>query len=88
MIQKACNEFVLVLRDKTDRDSGGVILPTNSRVKPHSGTIHAIGSLVKDPVIKAGKGKKCLFHPTVGYEITFEEIVYLVLSGHEIIALP
>lgn len=88
MIQKACNEFVLVMRDKTDRESVGVILPTGSRVKPHTGTIHAIGSLVKDPEIKRGKGKTCLFHPTVGYEITYQEVIYLVLSGHEIIAIP
>lgn len=88
MIAKACNEFVLVLRDKTQSEASGLVLPAGGKVKPHTGTIHAIGALVKDPVVKGGKGKKCLFHPTVGYEITYEEVVYLVLSAHEIIALP
>lgn len=88
MIQKACNEFVLVLRDKTEKESGGVIIPNSGRVKPHTGTIHAIGALVKDPSIKGGKGKKCLFHPTVGWEIDYDGVTYLVLGGHEIIGLP
>lgn len=88
MIQKACNEFVLVLRDKTESDKGGFQLPTGGRVKPHTGTIHAIGSLVKDKNIQAGKGKKCLFHGTVGFELVYEDIVYLVLQDREIIAIP
>lgn len=86
MIQKACNEFVLVLRDKTPTE--GLMLPSTGRVKPHTGTVHAVGSLVKDPNIKSAKGKKCLFHPTVGWEIDYEGTTYLVLLDREIIAIP
>lgn len=85
---KATNEFVLVIRDKTETEKAGLILPTGGRVKPHVGTILSSGSLVKDNNIKSGKGKKCLFHPTTGWELEYEGTTYLVLEGHQIIALP
>lgn len=86
MIHTACNKFVLILRDESE--DGILEIPEQGRTKPHSGTIHAVGSLVEDENIKVGIGKKCLFHQGIGFEITYEEISYLVLSGHEIIALP
>jgi len=88
MIRTACNNFVLVIRDATEKKIGGLDIPTTARIKPHSGTIHAVGSLVEDKTIKAAKGQKCLFHPSVGWEIDYEGVVYLVLQGNEIISLP
>jgi len=88
MIQKACNEFVLVLRDETPTEKSGLAIPSSGRKKQHTGTIHAVGGLVKDPHIKAGKGKKCIFHADVGFELTYEDVVYLVLADREIIAMP
>lgn len=88
MIATACNKFVLVLRDETESESYGLEIPNEGRVKPHSGTIHAVGSKVEDENIKAGIGKKCLFHAGIGFDLEYEETTYLVLGGHEIIALP
>ncbi len=88
MIQKACNNFVLILRDETETEIGGMIIPSGGREKPHEGTIHAVGSRVEDQEIQAAVGRKCLFHAGIGWEIIYEEVVYLVLGGHEIIALP
>lgn len=85
---KATNEFVLVIRDKTESEKSGLILPTAGRIKPSVGTIQTVGGLVKDHNIKSGKGKKCLFHPTVGFELEYAGIVYLVLQDREIIAMP
>lgn len=84
---KATNEFVFIIRDKTELEKNGMLLASQSRVKPHQGTIKSVGELVKDPKIKSGKEKKCLFHATVGFPIEFEGIEYLVLMGHEIIAV-
>lgn len=84
---KATNEFVLVIRDKTDAEKNGLIIPGSGRTKPHVGTIHSVGAMVKDHNIKSGKGKKCLFHGTVGFEIEFDGQVYLVLQDREIIAM-
>ena len=87
MNMKAVNEFVLVIRDKTESEKNGLVLPEGGKVKPHQGTIVSSGKLVKDPDIKSGKGKKCLFHKTVGFELEFEGTTYLVLMGHEIIGI-
>ena len=88
MIEQACNNFVLVIRDETETAIGGMLLPTQAREKPHSGTIHAIGDLVQSKNVQEAKGKKCLFHPTTGWEIEYEGVNYVVLDGHQIIALP
>ncbi len=88
MIRKACNKYVLVLRDETETEIGGMIIPGEGREKPHEGKIHAVGSQVEDEEIRASVGQKCLFHAGVGFEIDYEDVIYLVLAGHEIIALP
>lgn len=85
---KATNDFVLVIRDETLSEKNGLIMPTSGRVKPHVGTIATAGTLTKDQNIKAGKGKKVLFHSTVGFELEYEGIVYLVLTANQIIAMP
>ena len=84
---KATNEFVLVIRDKTETEASGFVLPSDGKKKPNVGTIFSVGILVKDGNIKSGKGKKCLFHSTVGWDITYEGVEYLVLEGPQIICL-
>ena len=86
MIRKACNKFVLVIRDEIEE--GILRIPSDGRERPHRGTIHAVGSQVEDDEIKAAVGEKCLFHAGIGFDIEYEEVIYLVLGGHEIIALP
>lgn len=91
MIQIVCNKYVLVLRDETESEEFGLEIPSEGRTKPHSGTIHAVGSKVEDENIKASVGKKCLFHKGVGQEIEYEGVLYLVLFAGEpgeIIAIP
>lgn len=87
MAIKAVNNFVWVIRDETEAEKSGLLIPSTGREKPHQGTIVSIGSLVKDKEIKAGKGKKALFHKGVGMEIPYEDKVYLVLNELEVIAI-
>ena len=84
---KATNNFVFIIRDKTESEKNGLILPTSGKVKPHRGDIFSVGGKVTDPDIKTGKGKKALFHAGVGQEIDVDGTVYLVLFEHEIIAV-
>lgn len=79
---------MLVLRDATESERSGLYIPDQGREKPHAGIIHAVGSLVEDKYIKAGKGEKCLFHVGVGFELDYEEVIYLVLTEDQIIAMP
>jgi len=85
---KATNDFVLVIRDETVSEKNGLVIPNQGKVKPHTGTIVSAGSLVKDGNIKNGKGKKVLFHQTVGFELEYEGVTYLVLTANQIISMP
>lgn len=84
---KATNEFVLVIRDKVETETKGFVLPSDGKKKPNIGTIFSVGVLVKDGNIKSGKGKRCLFHSTVGWDISHEGVDYLVLEATQIISL-
>lgn len=85
---KATNNYIFLIRDKTETEKSGLFVPTGGRVKPHTGTIISVGSLVKDQEIKRAKNQKGMFHPSVGFEIEFEGNTYLVCQDHEIIGLP
>lgn len=87
MAIKAVNNFIFVIRDKTESEKSGLLIPSVGREKPHQGTVISIGSLVRDKEIKGSKGKKVLFHKGVGQEIPFEDNTYLVLNELEIIAV-
>lgn len=84
---KATNKWVWVIRDKADAEKAGIIVPKAGIEKLHTGTVVSIGSLVQDKEIKASKGKKAIWHKTVGQEITYQEIGYLILQEHEIIGV-
>lgn len=87
-LPEAVNNYVFVIRDKTEAEKSGLIIPVAGREKPHQGSIFSVGDLVSDRKIKSGKGKrKALFHKGVGFEIEYEGVVYLVLEAHQIIAV-
>jgi chaperonin GroES len=87
MAIKVTNNCVFVIRDKAESEKGGLILPSSGKEKPHTGIVFGVGSLVKDVEIKRGKGKKALFHKTVGFEIEYEGQTYLVLDAGHIIGI-
>lgn len=84
---KATNKWVWVIRDKAETEKAGILIPRAGVEKLHTGTVITIGSLVQDKEIKASKGKKAIWHKTVGQEITYQETTYLILQEHEIIGV-
>jgi co-chaperonin GroES (HSP10) len=86
-ILKVTNNNVFVIRDKTEGEKSGLILPSAGREKPSEGTIFGVGNLVKDPDIKRGKNRKCLFHKGVGQEIEYKGVTYVNLDASHIIAI-
>lgn len=88
MIETACNDFVLILRDETLSQKGGMLVASQGREKPHIGVIHAVGDTVASANVKAAIGRKCIFHSGSGFEIEYEDIIYLVVEGLKIIAIP
>jgi co-chaperonin GroES (HSP10) len=84
---QATNNFVFIIRDKTEDEIGGLIIPDQGKEKPNSGAIFSIGSLVRDARIKGGKGKTAIFHAGIGFSIAYKEVTYLVLMESEIIGI-
>jgi len=89
MAIKATNNFVFLIRDETKTETAGskLFIPGSGREKPHTGKVVSVGGLVKDPEIKRSKGQKALFHKTVGMNIEYEGVEYLVVQEHEILAI-
>lgn len=84
---KATNNFLWIIRDKTESEKSGFIIPSEGREKPHQGTVVSVGILAQDGNIKNSKGKKVLFHKTVGWEMEFEGQTYLICEAHQIIGI-
>lgn len=88
---KPVNNYVFVIRDAVKSEVGGIMLPSEAKVKPHRGVIFGIGGKVTDPEIKRGKDKTALFHQGIGFEmeveLNSEKKTFLVLQEHEIIAV-
>jgi co-chaperonin GroES (HSP10) len=82
----AVNKWVVVIRDEMPEEL--LYIPPESRIKPHCGTILSVGDCVESPRLKAAEGKKCLWHPTVGQEIEYEDKIYVLLEGGQVICFP
>lgn len=81
---QAVNNFVFISLDETESESKGLIIPSQGKVKPNSGTLISIGDVVNDKHIKSGKGKKCIFPKGVGWETEEDGEIYLVLEAERI----
>lgn len=86
MIQ-AVNHYIFVKRDEVAKEINNLILPSGSKIKPHTGKILSVGNLVKDQRIKNGKGKIALWHQTVGQEIEYKGETFLVLEDIHILGV-
>lgn len=84
---KATNNFVFIIRDEAEKIKSGMYIPDKGIEKQHKGRIVSAGRLVRDPNIKGGVGRTAVFHKGVGFEITYEEVTYLVLSDTEVIGI-
>lgn len=84
---KATNNYVWIIRDIPDAEKNKILIPRSGVERPHTGTVISIGSLVRDKDIKSAKNKKAIFHKTVGQNITYEGVDYLIVQEHEIIGV-
>ena len=84
---EATNNFIYLIRDETEKEKGGLLIPGKGQEKPHMGTIISIGELVKDKKIRKSVNKKGVFHKGTGFPIELEGIEYLVLTDDQIIGV-
>lgn len=81
---EATNNFVYIVRDESQKEVFGLILPGIGQKKQAIGTIFSVGFLTRDPKIKKGEGKKAKFFDGVGFEQTIDDKTYLVLTDDQI----
>ncbi len=84
---KAVNNNVFIIRDETESERGGLLLPSLSVQKPFTGTIFSVGKKVTDPDIKKGIGKKAVWHQTAGQEIEYEGNTFIALPEEHILGI-
>jgi co-chaperonin GroES (HSP10) len=81
---KATNNNVLVVRDKSAENIGGLYIPDEAKKLMHRGVIKSVGSLCSDKTIK--EGVIGIFNKSAGFEITEDGVIYLVLTQMDIIS--
>ena len=84
MIFEALNNFIYVIRDETEKEKSGLLIPGKGQVKPAMGTAYSIGSLTRDAKLKKKVGKKLLFFSGTGFEQEIEGTTYLVLTDDQV----
>ena len=91
---KVLNDRVLVKRDaKEDKTASGLILPTEAKETPNSGTVVIVGEgrystetgILMPMTVK--QGDKVLFSRFGGQEVTVKDETYLVLREEEIFGI-
>jgi len=82
---KATNHFVFIIRDETETEISGMLIPGKGQEKPHWGKAYSVGPLVHDKSIK--KDRKCLFFKGAGFDIEYGGETYLVIEGDRIIGV-
>jgi len=84
MIFEATNNFVYIIRDESEKEVSGLLIPGQGQKKQAIGTVYSIGFLTRDPKIKKSKGKKVKFFDGVGFTQEIDGIEYLVLTDDQI----
>lgn len=82
---QATNNFVLIMRDSIEKEKDGIFIPGQGREKPSRGKVFSVGELVEDKKIQIDK--TAIFHKGIGFELDIDGVVYLTLSGNEVIAV-
>lgn len=83
----AVNNYVFIEKDEAQSEKKGLVIPSYGKEKPSSGIIFSVGEAVQDRKIKNAVGKKVLFHKGIGFNMEVDDKEYLVLEGHQIIAI-
>lgn len=81
---EATNNFIYVIRDETQKEKGGLLIPGQGQEKQATGTVYSVGSLAKDSKIKKSTNKKVQFFKGTGFTQEIEGIEYLILTDDQI----
>ena len=79
----ATNNCVWVIREVSESEKSGLMIPDSAKVKAHRGKIITVGKLVTDKTIT--KDAIAIFNKTSGFELELDGEVYVVLRDTDIV---
>jgi co-chaperonin GroES (HSP10) len=79
----AANSYVFVIRDDSQKEVGGLVMPDQSLKPTNVGEIVSIGKLVSDKSIQLKR--RAIFSQHSGFSINVDNVEYTVLRDSEII---
>lgn len=83
MTIQASNNNVWVIREETEVEQGGIMIPDSAKKNQHKGKIITIGSLYSDKNAKLYE--LAVFNKSAGFEIEEDGVTYLILAQQEIV---
>lgn len=83
---QAANDYVIIERDETETEVGGLIIPDDAQVQTNRGEVKSVGRLVRDRKT-IQNGVKAVFNKHAGFTVRIDGVEYTILREHEIIGI-
>jgi chaperonin GroES len=83
---QAANDYVIIERDETETEVGGLIIPDDAQVQTNRGEVKSVGRLVRDRKT-IQNGVKAVFNKHAGFCVRIDGVEYTILREHEIIGI-
>ena len=71
---------------KSEKSTGGILLPESNKEKPQEGIVISVGPGKKDEPMNVQKGDRVLFGKYAGTEFNIEDETYVIMKETEIFA--
>ncbi|PWT75778.1 MAG: hypothetical protein C5B59_07960 [Bacteroidetes bacterium] len=82
---QAVNNLIWIIPDEEKKEKGGLVIPSQGRVKPHFGIIYSVGSNVTEEKIR--EGRIAIFHRGIGMMLEYDGKNYLILEQQMVIGV-
>lgn len=82
---KAYGNHIVVIRDETLKEKGGLVIPDSALQKPNKGKIISVGWLSKKTDATFREGQICYWNRHVGMEFELDEVTVTVLTAEQML---
>jgi chaperonin GroES len=82
---RAYGNHIIVIRDETVKEKGGLVIPDSALQKPNKGTILSVGWLCKKTDATFKEGQICYWNRHVGQEIEVEDMTVTILTSEQLL---
>lgn len=91
-IQPLYDKILVIRDDSKDKTEGGLLIPENAKEKSLTGIVNAVGEgrVSEDGFLtplRIKEGDKVLFGKYAGTEVVYDDVTYVLMSEHEVLAV-